>query len=49
MHVNLDIEQKTLQPFFSRQKVLHNFESVFITVFIRDCPEAALELTVTAS
>lgn len=30
MYVNLDMEQKTLQPFPSPQKDLHNFESVFI-------------------
>lgn len=47
--VNLDMEQKTLQPFLSLQQGLHNFESVFIPVFIRDCSQVELELTVTAS
>lgn len=28
---------------------LHNFESVFIIIFIRDCPKAELELIMTAS
>lgn len=45
MYVNLDTEQKTFQPFPGPQKGLHNFESVFIS----DCPEAELELIVTAS
>lgn len=49
MYVNLDMEQKTVHPFPSPQKGLHNSELVFITVFVRDCPEAELELTVTAS
>lgn len=42
-------EQKTLQPFPSPKKGLHNFESFFTSVFIRDCPEAELELITTAS
>ena len=48
-YVNLDMEQNTLQPFLSLEQGLHNFESVFIPVFIRDCSQAELELTVTAS
>lgn len=49
MYVNLDMEQKTLQPFPSPQNDLHNFESVFIIVFICDCPKAGLKLTIIAS
>jgi hypothetical protein len=49
MYVNLDMEQKPLQYFPSPQKVLHNFKSVFITGVIRDCLEAELMFTVTAS
>lgn len=45
----LDKEQKTPQPFPSPQKGLHNFESVFIIIFIRDCPEVGLEFIMTAS
>lgn len=49
IYMSVDIEQKILQPFPSPQKDLHNFESVFITVFIYDCPKAELKLTITAS
>lgn len=49
-YVNLDMEQRPSNPSPAlRKKDLHNFESIFITVFTCDCSKAELKLTITAS